>query len=445
MLGRMCVPMLVALLLSANALQAQAGPVPAAVTLPRATEDSAVAQWFRANAIPLATVRPASGSADLEPLRHIVGDAKLVLLGEATHGTREFFELKHRFIEYLASSAGFTRLITEGEWSGMRDAAAVLTSPSGRPDSALMALRWWNLTATPATALLAWVQRYNREAGGERLAIDGMDMQDPWRSAERLLAYLRIVDSSAASDLATAIRPLEGRARNFELVSAYSRLDSAVLARVRNGIDRARSRLLTEQVAYISRSSAYSWEDAVHEALVLHQGATLYATKGWPQGAGAMRDRFLAENVFAIAARTSGRAILWAHNAHVMRSQWAGRETLGGHLSRVLGSEMVVFGFAFNRGEFRAREPGSGAVATHAVGPAPEGSISAMLARVGLPLFMIDLRKAPKSGPVAEWLNRAHPERSVGGEYRADAELPAVSPGAAYDVLVFIDTTTWSN
>ena len=67
-----------------------------------------VTAWLKANALPLATTEPGSGFRDLEPLRSIIGDARIVSLGEATHGTREFFQLKHRMIEYCVSQLGFT-------------------------------------------------------------------------------------------------------------------------------------------------------------------------------------------------------------------------------------------------------------------------------------------------------------------------------------------------
>ena len=64
--------------------------------------------WARSNAIPLASVEAGHGFIDLEPLRAIIGDARIVSLGEATHGTREFFQLKHRLLEYCVSELGFT-------------------------------------------------------------------------------------------------------------------------------------------------------------------------------------------------------------------------------------------------------------------------------------------------------------------------------------------------
>src|SRR5882757_1126464 len=67
-----------------------------------------VVAWLKANALPLASSEPGTGFADLAPLRKVIGDARVVALGEATHGTREFFQLKHRLIEYCISQLGFT-------------------------------------------------------------------------------------------------------------------------------------------------------------------------------------------------------------------------------------------------------------------------------------------------------------------------------------------------
>src|SRR5258708_4474562 len=64
--------------------------------------------WIHAHAIPIQTVEAGHGFDDLQPLTKVVGDARIVSLGEATHGTREFFQLKHRLIEFLASQKGFT-------------------------------------------------------------------------------------------------------------------------------------------------------------------------------------------------------------------------------------------------------------------------------------------------------------------------------------------------
>jgi erythromycin esterase len=70
-------------------------------------------EWIRANAIRLSTPEAGHGFADLQPLKSVIGNARIVSLGEATHGTREFVQLKHRMLEFLATEMGFTMFSIE--------------------------------------------------------------------------------------------------------------------------------------------------------------------------------------------------------------------------------------------------------------------------------------------------------------------------------------------
>src|SRR5512133_3429322 len=90
-----------------NRLCRAAGALLLAATLSPA-EDPAPVEWIRDHAIPLSTVVAGNGFADMQPLKQVVGNARVVSIGEATHGTREFFQIKHRMLEFLASEMGFT-------------------------------------------------------------------------------------------------------------------------------------------------------------------------------------------------------------------------------------------------------------------------------------------------------------------------------------------------
>src|SRR4051794_38631874 len=88
-----------------------------AFPLTRAAEivvPSEVVMWTRDHAVPFKTVEAGNGFADLEPLRAMIGQARVVALGERTHGSREIFQMKHRLLEFLASEMGFTILAVEG-------------------------------------------------------------------------------------------------------------------------------------------------------------------------------------------------------------------------------------------------------------------------------------------------------------------------------------------
>jgi erythromycin esterase-like protein len=76
-------------------------------------------EWLRTNVIPLKTVEAGHGFDDLQKLKAAIGDARIVSLGEATHGTREIFQMKHRLVEYLASELGFTIFSIEANIAGV--------------------------------------------------------------------------------------------------------------------------------------------------------------------------------------------------------------------------------------------------------------------------------------------------------------------------------------
>lgn len=94
-----------------------------------------VVAWLKANAIPLAAVEPGSPFHDLAPLRPMLSRARIVSLGESTHGTREFVKLKHRLIEYCVSELGFATIAFEanyGSMLAMRRASAPARSSCSR-------------------------------------------------------------------------------------------------------------------------------------------------------------------------------------------------------------------------------------------------------------------------------------------------------------------------
>ena len=76
------------------------------------SEEEQVIEWISENAIQISTVEPGNGFEDLLPIGEMIGDARIVSLGEPTHGNREVFQLKHRIIEYLVKENGFQHLCT---------------------------------------------------------------------------------------------------------------------------------------------------------------------------------------------------------------------------------------------------------------------------------------------------------------------------------------------
>src|SRR3989440_9052092 len=113
---------------------------------PAPSKTDAVTTWIKLHAIPFNTITPSAPEQDLLPLKQIVGNASIVGLGEATHGTHEFFEMKHRLLEFLVEQMGFTTFAIEGDWdAGAQINDYVMTGKGNARDLLQLFHIWpWN-------------------------------------------------------------------------------------------------------------------------------------------------------------------------------------------------------------------------------------------------------------------------------------------------------------
>jgi erythromycin esterase len=157
------------------------------------------------------------------------------------------------------------------------------------------------------------------------------------------------------------------------------------------------------------------------------------------------RDQRMAENIEWIADQNPGaKLIIWAHNGHVGYAPYSGIEPMGSYLKKAFGSQLVNFGFAFNEGSFRAVELGKG-LHEFTVGPAPAGSWDQALAATDIPIFALDLRRAPQQGPAASWLEGDHPSRSIGATFSdgtANLFWSNARQQDAFDAVLFVEKTS---
>ena len=142
--------------------------------------------WVRTNAMPLASVEAGHGFADLEPLRHIIGDARIVSLGEATHGTREFFQLKHRLLEFCVSELGFTIFGIEASYPECLRINDYVLNGTGNPAEALASQRFSTWDTDEVLALIEWMRAWNRTQA-RKVKFYGFDMQFPTEAALNVL------------------------------------------------------------------------------------------------------------------------------------------------------------------------------------------------------------------------------------------------------------------
>ncbi|MFF4737161.1 erythromycin esterase family protein [Streptomyces sp. NPDC001262] len=386
---------------------------------------------------PLRSTEPGSDTADLRPLGAMIGDAKVVGLGEATHGSHEFFAMKERVFRYLVEEKGFTTFALEMSWpAGLRLDEYV---QSGRGDArqvvkeALGGSPW---EREEFLHLIEWMRDHNRRHPGHRVHFMGDDIGYPRVGDdlfERVTGYVRRHHPDLLprfTELYAGLRPLDDGA-------AYLRRPLPERQRLAADAQQAFGLLEAQRDA---EGDEFTW--TVQHARFLARTATFLACD--LQDAAAIpaamtyRDRVMAETVAWWHRHTGHRMLLSAHNGHVAYvpdDPETHPKAQGGFLREALGNGYVPIGFSFGQGSFLAQDKSLvGPWKKFTVGAADPGTSEYTLDRVRRTDYFLDIRTAPAEARA--WLDSARPRRSIGTEY--PCPLTDVPIGPSFDVLIHL-------
>ncbi len=401
--------------------------------------------WLHANAASFATTDPAAAVADLQPFRTIIGDARIVALGEDTHGTHEFQVMKDRLLRFLVTQMGFTLFAMEANWPETNRINDYVHDGSGDPVALLKGLYLWPWITQEVLDLIRWMRAYNDQRGSApAVSFLGFDMQYPHVAMDDVIAYLRTVDSAAA-DNATALyepfRPYQSS------IGGYALADVDVRARCRANIGKVYTDLDNQKAAYGQASSPQAYARGLWAARVVMQAEELKAADS-----GSVRDRYMAENAGWLLDQggPDAKIVLWAHNEHVGTVPYSGVRSMGSYMRHQYGNDMRVFGFEFGAGLFNA----GGQDVAHGrfyppgplkAPPAPPDSYETAWQRAGEPRLVIDLRQSEGDSPAEAWVRGPHPYRTIGAAYdQSTPELyfDATRLAEKFDAVIYFAETT---
>ncbi len=388
------------------------------------TPSAAEVAWARAHARPLADGPPA---ADLDALRPLLAGARVVALGESTHGTREIFTTKDRLIRWMVEHAGATVVAFEASMPEARRINEYVLTGRGDPRAALAGVFWtWN--TEEVLALVEWLRAYNASGRG-RVEFWGFDLQTPTVAADSVRAFVARADPAFLPAVDSAYAVVSAA---FAETSGGAQVSPARIRAWGEAASRVSAHLARRRADYLARFDTLEVDWAEQNARIVEQGAAMRLPGGVP------RDSSMALNLAWIAARgpAADRVVAWAHNSHVERAPGS----MGGSLDRRFGDAYRVIGFAIGEGDYTAMGPRG--LAAYPAPAAPAGTVENALSRVGLPRFVLDLRAA-RADSGGAWLLEPRPFRWVGFAATDDQfrELPVAS---RFDGLIYLDRTTAS-
>jgi protein-L-isoaspartate(D-aspartate) O-methyltransferase len=389
--------------------------------------------------------------AEIDGLLERIGDARVVLLGEATHGTSEFYRMRTRITQQLILRHGFSGVAVEADWP---DAAAVDRYVRGLP---ARPRRWVPFTRFPTwmwrnrevQALIEWLRAYHQEAG-RSVSFSGLDLYSMYTSAHEVVRYLDRVDPVSAR----AARERYGRLTPWQDdPAAYGR--AALIGRMKSCEDDVVAmlrELLARRLEY-SAQDGDEFFNAVQNARVVADAERYYRVMYYGSAASwNLRDQHMFDTLTAILEhRGPGtRLVVWEHNSHVGDAAATEMAVRGehniGHLCRAaFGDRVYIIGFGTDHGSVAAADDWDEPMQRMRVRPARSDSYERLCHDAQVPAFLLHLRD-PVRRELRDELTEPRLERAIGVVYRPATELQshyfqAVLP-SQFDDYVWFDETS---
>ncbi|MCP9987981.1 erythromycin esterase family protein [Streptomyces sudanensis] len=412
------------------------GAPPASLTPP--ASPAGVVRSLERVAHPLRSTDPGGPTADLRALAAMVGDAKVVGLGEATHGSHEFFAMKHRVFRHLVEERGFTAFALEMSWSaGLRIDEYLQGGPGDPRRIARETLAGSPWEREEFVRLIGWMRDHNDRHPDRRVHFVGDDLGAPGLGDH---IFERVLSSVATTrpEALPRLEQLYAQLRPFDDVFAHLRKPLAEREE-----DAARAREALDLVAEYGEAGDgdYAWtvQHARNIAQTFAFATVDLADPASVTAAERLRDQAMADNVLWWQRRTGHRMLLSAHNGHVgylSTHPDLYPRTQGAVLRDRLGRDYAAIGFTFAGGSFLTKDASlDGDWKPVTVPAARPGMHEHTLDRVAYRDFYLDLRTAPAGART--WLDRPRPVYDAGSTFTPDP-LPTLAAGRAYDVLVHL-------
>ena len=418
-----------------------------------------------------AAAQPLNGSGeDFDGLMKAVGDARLVLLGEASHGTHEFYRARAQITQQLVTEKGFTAVIVEADWPDAYQVNRYVRGcDNGTADQALGGFErfpQWMWRNRDVVELVEWLRLHNKAIprGQLKTGFYGMDLYSLFESADAVLAYLDKADPQAAKQAReryACFERFDDDPQKYGLAAGY-RNDSCEKKAVAQLIELQRRRgelakrdgLAAEDEYFFAEQNARLVQNA--EAYYREMFAGRIDT--WN-----LRDTHMVDTIEALLKHLDrtrdGRtkAVVWAHNSHLGDARATqmgdGGEVNVGSLSRQRwgrstdGGEVFNVGFTTHAGTVTAADDWGGPATTMRVNPSLDNSYERLMheasAAANLPAFLTIFGRAPR---VRELLKPRRLERAIGVIYRPRTERMShyftASLSDQFDAVIHFDTTT---
>jgi erythromycin esterase-like protein len=379
------------------------------------------------------------------------GEAQVVLLGEASHGTSEFYRARAVITRRLIERHGFNLVAVEADWP---DAAVIDSIVRAKPapaeaETPFTRFPTWMWRNAEFAAFIEWLRQHNASAG-EPVSFHGLDLYNMNASISAVIGYLDRTDPEAAADARRRYGCLKPWKEEPAVYGALARSEG--YGRCEEGVVQTLRNLFAREPIYAQDDPEAFLDAAQNARLVANAEAYYRAMYHGSAASWNLRDEHMADTL-ELLLRWKGphaKAVVWAHNSHIgdarftdmgeKRDEW----NLGQLVREQRGKDSVrLIGLGTHTGTVAAADDWDAPMQIKRVNPSRPDSFERLMHDSGEPRFLLDLRDAREE--VRRALTKERLERYIGVIYRPDTErwshYSEASLAQQYDAFVWFDET----
>jgi erythromycin esterase len=373
--------------------------------------------WLKKNIYPLKTYQPGSTSnEDLKILIKLIGDSKVVALGETTHGSSEIFKMKHRIIKYLSENDGFDIFSIEANMPESYKLNDYILEGKGNPTDLIKGMYFWTWRTQEVLDMVEWMRDHNKSE--DKIYFTGFDMQFYFGAIQELSEAFNGQDKiqKIITELKTSLDNINNeRNKSSQAVMTEENKKKPV-----NQLNSLRD-FISKSNYPVSKKSWLSQNIRIIEQYIEN----------------ASRDQYMAENLLWIKSQNpDSKIVVWAHNGHIQKTD----NRMGKYLFDSLKNNYLTIGFTFHKGSYTAK--GDKGLSTYQAQESYPGTYEYFFNEINEPIFILDLTEVKKqNSEYGKWLTEQLSFRSVGA-MKTDNEFYETNLTSDFDLLIFIREST---
>lgn len=377
--------------------------------------------------IPLKTVSEDLDFMDFDPLNSILKEKQIIALGEATHGTHEFFFYKQQLLAYLVKKIGIKTIVLEADFSGSQTMNDYIVNGKGTAEQAILEMGFYGITQE-FVDLVKWLKTYNdTQLPENKVNLYGCDMQYPVYAAKKIKDYL------VQNNLLTPALNIGFEAMNKYYPGLTGKEKTAISTTITN------LSALKFEDPDTAKNALYK-----RDLRALQQFADAQS-KGSSYKQSDARDQYMAENTDWIYHYTKqNKLVLWQHNQHISRTKSStGLIRMGNFLAETFKDKYYALGFDFYSGAMRSYDLKLRKKVDVALPTAKIGSSAEIFSQCKVPNFILDFKTASVNPIVSEFLNSKIQSVAYGAGFDK-GQTPYYLQhklSGSYDALIFIRDT----